>query len=78
MTVEQRFPAEHYVVVDDKLRILHAIKQIWKSRVTTVFVRQGHYAHDPKVLAQYPPADVNIERIGELLNCTFESLSATS
>jgi FMN phosphatase YigB (HAD superfamily) len=76
--VEQRFPAEHYVVVDDKLRILHAIKQIWKSRVTTVFVRQGHYAHDPKALAQYPPADVSIERIGELSNCTLESLSARS
>ena len=45
--MEQRFPADHYVLVDDKLRILHAIKEIWKSRVTTVFVRQGHYAHDP-------------------------------
>ena len=46
--VEQRYPADHYVLVDDKLRILHAIKEIWKSRVTTVFVRQGHYAHDPE------------------------------
>lgn len=66
--VEQRYPAERYVVVDDKLRILQAIKQIWQSRVTTVFVRQGHYARDPKALAQYPPADVSIERIGDLVN----------
>lgn len=66
--VEQRFPAERYVVVDDKIRILHAIKQIWQSRVTTIFVRQGHYAHDPKTLAQYPPADLTIERIGDLVN----------
>ena len=65
---EQRYPAERYVVVDDKLRILQAIKQIWQSRVTTVFVRQGHYARDPKALAQYPPADVSIERIGDLVN----------
>jgi len=66
--VEKRFPAEHYIVVDDKVRILAAIKEIWKARVTTVFVRQGHYAHDPKAIAQYPPADVTIERIGELCN----------
>jgi hypothetical protein len=67
--VEQRFPAEHYVVVDDKLRILSAIKDVWRSRVTTVFVRQGHYAGDPKALAQYPAADVSIERIGDLDFC---------
>jgi FMN phosphatase YigB (HAD superfamily) len=76
--VEQCFPAEHYVLVDDKLRILHAIKQIWKSRVTTVFVRQGHYAFDAKTLAQYPPADITIDRIGGLLNHTLETLSATA
>jgi len=66
--VEQRYPADHYVVVDDKLRILHAIKEVWLSRVTTVFVRQGHYAHDPMTLAKYPPADITLERIGDLLN----------
>ena len=65
--VERRYPAAHYVLVDDKLRILTAIKKIWGERVTTVFPRQGHYAHDPQVLATYPPADVTIERIGELL-----------
>lgn len=66
--VEQRYPADHYVVVDDKLRILHAIKTIWGPRVTTVFVRQGHYAHDPENLKKFPPADINLERIGDLLN----------
>ena len=65
--VEQRYPAEHYVLVDDKLRILAAVKKFWASRVTTVFVRQGHYATDPKILASYPPADINIGHIGNLL-----------
>jgi FMN phosphatase YigB (HAD superfamily) len=62
-----RYPAEHYVLVDDKLRILAAVKQAWGPRVTTVFPRQGHYAHDPAALRDYPPADVTVERIGELL-----------
>ena len=65
--VEARYPAAHYVMVDDKLRILAAIKKIWGRRVTTVFVRQGHYARDPKILAACPAADVSIERIGALL-----------
>ena len=67
MDVERRYPADHYVMIDDKLRILTAIKGIWADRVTTVFVRQGHYATDPKVLQTYPPADISIERIGDLL-----------
>jgi FMN phosphatase YigB (HAD superfamily) len=67
--VEERYPAAHYVMVDDKLRILAAIKKVWRSRVTTVFVRQGHYALDPKILAACPAADLSIERIGALLNC---------
>jgi len=65
--VVQRYPAQHYVLVDDKLRILAAVKKFWGSRVTTVFVRQGHYAVDPKILASYPAADISIERIGDLL-----------
>jgi FMN phosphatase YigB (HAD superfamily) len=65
--VEQRYPAEHYVLVDDKLRILAAAKKFWGPRVTTVFVRQGHYATDPKILATYPPADISIAGIGDLL-----------
>lgn len=66
--VEKHFPAAHYVLIDDKLRILDAVKKIWGAKVTTVFPRQGHYAHDPKVLASYPPADVSVDRIGDLLN----------
>lgn len=66
--VERRFPAEHYVLVDDKLRILTAIKKIWGEKVTTVFPRQGHYAFDEKEIAKYPAADITIERIGDLLN----------
>jgi hypothetical protein len=66
--VEQRYPADHYVLVDDKLRILAAVKQFWGERVTTVFPRQGTFAHDPDVTSAYPPADVTIERIGDLLD----------
>jgi FMN phosphatase YigB (HAD superfamily) len=66
--VEARYPADHYVMVDDKLRILAAMKQIWGDRLTTVFPRQGHYANDPQVLSTYPPADISIERIGDLVN----------
>lgn len=63
--VERRYPAKHYVMIDDKLRLLDAIKRVWGARVTTVFVRQGHYALDPKLLAAYPPADVTLETIGD-------------
>jgi hypothetical protein len=55
------------VLVDDKLRILAAVKKFWGARVTTIFVRQGHYAADPKILASYPAADISIEHIGDLL-----------
>ena len=72
--VAARFPAEHYVLVDDKLRILAAVKAVWGRRVTTVFPRQGHYAFDPQALAKYPPADIAIERIGDLLNCDLPAL----
>jgi FMN phosphatase YigB (HAD superfamily) len=64
--VEHRYPAGHYVMVDDKIRILTAMKAIWGDRLTTVFVRQGHYALDVELVAKYPPADVTMERIGEL------------
>jgi FMN phosphatase YigB (HAD superfamily) len=66
--VERLYPARHYVMVDDKLRILDALKRSWGQRVTTVFPRQGHYAHDPDALARYPAADISIERIGDLLD----------
>jgi FMN phosphatase YigB (HAD superfamily) len=74
--VERRFPAEHYVLVDDKLRILDAVKQVWGERVTTVFPRQGQYAHDAKVISALPPADVTIERIGDLLDLDPAQLGA--
>ena len=64
--VEQEYPSRRYVMVDDKLRILAAMKRSWGERVTTVFPRQGHYALDPAVVAQYPAADVTVERIGAL------------
>jgi FMN phosphatase YigB (HAD superfamily) len=66
--VERRYPATHYVMIDDKLRILDAIKRFWGPRVTTVFPRQGHYALDPQILAQYPAPDITVERIGDLLS----------
>jgi FMN phosphatase YigB (HAD superfamily) len=66
--VERHYPADHYVVVDDKLRILDAIKRDWESRATTVFLRQGHYATDVDSLKSYLPADLTLERIDELVD----------
>ena len=66
--VAQRYPADHYVLVDDKLRILTAVKEIWGRDVTTVFVRQGHYARDEKATVGHPPADYTIERIADLVS----------
>lgn len=65
--VARRYPADQYVLVDDKLRILSAIKEVWGEHVSTVFVRQGHYAHDEKAISSYRPADHTIERIADLL-----------
>jgi FMN phosphatase YigB (HAD superfamily) len=72
--VERRYPAEHYVLVDDKLRILTAVKRSWGRRVTTVFVRQGKFALDPKTVAAYPPADRTVGRISELLDYDLTEL----
>jgi FMN phosphatase YigB (HAD superfamily) len=74
--VEHRFPADHYVLIDDKIRILSDVKKIWGNKVTTVFPRQGHYALDPAIVAAYPPADISIARIGELLNLKLEDFLA--
>ena len=63
-------------MVDDKLRILTAVKKIWGARVTTVFPRQGHYAHDPKALAGYPAADISVDRIGDLLKFSLEKFAS--
>jgi hypothetical protein len=72
--VERRYPAKHYVLVDDKLRILTAMKAILGSRITTVFAKQGHYAHDLEALADHPPADLSVERIGDLLEVDLDRL----
>lgn len=71
--VEQLYPARHYVMVDDKLRILAAMKKIWGDRLTTIFPRQGHYAFDPKQLT-CPPADIIVQRIGDLINFDLPAL----
>jgi FMN phosphatase YigB (HAD superfamily) len=76
--VEQRYPAEHYILVDDKLRILAAVKKIWGDRTTTVQPLQGHYAKDPETQASYRPADVTIELIGNLLNYDLSALLTTT
>jgi len=74
--VARRFPAAHYVMIDDKIRILDAIKKAWGERVTTIMPRQGHYALDTAAVASYPPADVTVERIADLLERDFGSLCA--
>lgn len=73
-SVEARYPSAHYVMLDDKLRILTAMKAIWGDRLTTVFVRQGHYAKDPSI-AQYPAADLTIDHIGEFQNIPLSTIS---
>lgn len=72
--VRRRWPASHYLMVDDKLRILAAMKGIWKEHLTTVWPRQGHYALDPAITAKYGPADVALDRIGDFANHDLESL----
>jgi FMN phosphatase YigB (HAD superfamily) len=76
--IAERFPAEHYVLIDDKVRILAAVKQAWNARVTTVFPRQGHYAADREEVAKYPPADLTIERIAMLLDYDASTLVAAA
>jgi FMN phosphatase YigB (HAD superfamily) len=76
--VTRNYPARHYVVVDDKLRLLTAIKKVWQKRVTTVFVRQGHYAMDQQTVAALPPADVTLERIGDLLEHDLPGIVAAA
>ena len=66
--VEQRYPAQHYVMVDDKLRILAEMKNVWGNRLTTIFPRQGHYALNPDNVATYPAADLTVEHIGDLVD----------
>jgi FMN phosphatase YigB (HAD superfamily) len=72
--VEKKFPARRYVVIDDKLRILAAMKKVWGNRLTTVFPRQGHYALDPESTVKNPPADLTVERIGDLVQFDLDTL----
>jgi FMN phosphatase YigB (HAD superfamily) len=76
--VQARYPADHYVLIDDKLRILQAIKAKLKDRVTTVFPKQGHYANDPKQLAAYPPGEINLRHIGQLVEYGLEDFLGVS
>jgi hypothetical protein len=73
--VERLYPAKRYVIIDDKLRVLNAIKKIWGERVTTVFPRQGHYAQDPQILAGCRPADIQLDRISALNNYTLAAFA---
>jgi len=72
--VERHYPAKHYVMVDDKLRLLDAMKKIWGAKLTTVFVRQGHYALDLANVSAYPPADITLEKIGDLAHLPVANL----
>lgn len=74
--VERRYPAKHYFLLDDKPRILDAVKTVWRDRVTTIFPRQGQYAHDLNPIAEYLPADLTVERIGDLLDDRLAALVA--
>jgi FMN phosphatase YigB (HAD superfamily) len=76
--VEVRFPADHYVMVDDKVRILAALKKHWGRQVTTVFPRQGHYAMDSALVAQFPKPDITLERIGEFTRYSLQQLRAAA
>lgn len=74
--VERAYPAKHYVLIDDKLKVLDAVKRSWDARVTTVFPRQGHYANDPKNLANLMPADIEIARIADLMEHDFSNAAS--
>jgi FMN phosphatase YigB (HAD superfamily) len=74
VAVERLYPAKHYVLIDDKLAILDAAKKVWRERVTTVFPKQGHYAFDVAILANYRPADVTIEHISDLMKYDLPAL----
>ena len=72
--VERRYPSERYVLVDDKARILAAVKRHWGERVTTVLPRTGQFANDPDLLAAHPPPDVTVGAIGDVLALDLQDL----
>ena len=73
--VEREYPARRYVLIDDKERILDAVKKIWGEKLVSVFPRQGHYAHDPENAGKYRKPDVTVERIGDLLGMDIGALA---
>jgi len=75
--VERLYPADHYVLIDDKLRILAAVKKVWGKKVTTVFPKQGHYAFEPGLSEKYPPADIDLAKIGDLVGYDLPALLKT-
>jgi len=75
--VERLYPADHYVLIDDKLRILAAVKKVWGQKVTTVFPKQGHYAFEPGLSEKYPPADIDLAKIGDLVGYDLPALLKT-
>jgi FMN phosphatase YigB (HAD superfamily) len=75
--IERRYPADRYVLVDDKLQILTAAKRIWGERVTTIFPRQGTLAHDAAIIASNPPPDLTVEHLGDLLSFDLPALLAS-
>ncbi len=76
--VRTRYPANHSVLIADKVRILDAVKKAWGARVTTVFPRQGHYAADTKETAKYPAPDVTVDRIDQLRDYDLARLRAAT
>ena len=76
--MQMRYPAKRYVMVDDKLRLLAAMKAVLGERLFTVFPRQGHYALDPDTLATNPRSDVSIEHVGDLLRYDLAALLAAA
>ncbi|MFZ6657575.1 HAD family hydrolase [Undibacterium sp. TJN19] len=69
----QQYPGQHYVMIDDKLRVLTAMKKIMQNRLTTVFVRQGHFALDKDTLAMYPPADISVDCLADLMDYKYNA-----
>ncbi|MCL5286327.1 MAG: HAD family hydrolase [Nitrospirae bacterium] len=76
--IEERYPADHYVLVDDKIRILTAFKAVWQDRVTTILPRQGHYAEDRALMASCPPPDLSVGHIADILDLDFDTLCLPS
>jgi hypothetical protein len=72
--VEKFYPADHYVLIDDKLRVLTAVKKVWGERVTTVFPKQGQYAFDSRILAENPPPDIELAKIGDFASLDLPNL----